>query len=46
IPVHNYSIKAKTYRYMGAVENPEHQEKNASASSVAPDSSTANTQPK
>ncbi|OTL21387.1 type 4a pilus biogenesis protein PilO [Acinetobacter pittii] len=46
IPVLNYSIKAKTYRYMGAIENPEHQEKNASASSVAPDSSTANAQPK
>ena len=45
IPVLNYSIKAKTYRYMGAVENAEHPENNASAS-VAPVSSTANTQSK
>ncbi|CAI3128080.1 hypothetical protein MWMV17_MWMV17_01431 [Acinetobacter calcoaceticus] len=45
IPVLNYSIKAKTYRYMGAVENAEYPENNASAS-VAPVSSTANTQSK
>ncbi|MNC58252.1 Pilus assembly protein, PilO [compost metagenome] len=45
IPVLNYSIKAKTYRYMGAVENAEHPENNASAS-VAPVSSIANTQSK
>nr|WP_312823080.1 type 4a pilus biogenesis protein PilO [Acinetobacter oleivorans] len=45
IPVLNYSIKAKTYRYMGAVENAEHPENNASAS-VASVSSTANKQSK
>jgi len=45
IPVLNYSIKAKTYRYMGAVENAEHPENNASAS-VAPVSFTANKQSK